>query len=266
MNNTNNEITECLNDTIKLLKEAESGIEINKTNFYKLCDTPLRHTDTLGKILGEKLNCVYVKREPTYFCFNFGDDTETELHVSTVEPCIDIFLKYYYTKRDFFWGNLDPFHYDASTQLENIRVEIRNLEKLDEKLQYLNAKKARFEEAIAKANQSESVIWKLLSRFQTFRSDDYFKAILEETQAEITAIEEQIKCLPSLQVLKISEHYAEEEVNRIENEMKITLETQKKRLIDYCDKLSEWTDTIRFFNQNGKIVATHRTTDSLSFD
>ena len=263
MNNTNNEITKCLNDTIKLLKEAENGIDISKTNFYKLCDTPLRHTDTLGKLLGEKLNCVYVKKEPTYFCFNFDDDTE--LHVSTVEPCIDIFLEHYYTKRDFYWGD-DPFHRDACTILEEIRVKIRNLEKLDEKLQYLNAKKARFEEAIAKANQSESVVWKLLSRFQTFRSDDYFKAILEETQAEITAIEEQIKCLPSLQVLKISEHYAEEEVNRIENEMKITLETQKKRLIDYCDKLSEWTDTIRFFNQNGKIVATHKTTDSLSFE
>ena len=255
MSNRNNEITECLNDTMQLLKEVEAGIDMNKSNYCRLCDTPLRHTDTLGKLLGEKLGCVYVKRESTYFCFNFDGDTETEIHISTNEPFnVDIFLEHYYTERDFFWGGLDPFHYDASTRLENIRVKIRNLKKLDERLQYLKAKKSRIEETIAKANQSRSVIWKLLSRFQTFQSDDCFKAILEETQKEITTIEKRINCLPPLQELKTSEQYAEEEANRIENEMKITLEKQKAKIEEYSMILFKWTDTVMVYDRSGQNV------------
>lgn len=252
MDNRNNEITECLNDVIQLLKEVEAGIDMNKANYCKLCDTPLRHTDTLGKLLGEKLGCVYIKREPTYYCFNFNDDPETELHISNIEPfSVDIILKKYYTIRDFFWGDSDPFHYDAVKQLRIISDKIRDLKSLDYELQYLKANKSRIEETIAKANQNRSVFDKLLGRFTT---DECVTSILEETKAKITTIEEQIKCLPSLQELNEYEQCAVENVNRTTQEMDITLEKQKAKIEEYSMILFKWTDTVMVYDQNGQNV------------
>lgn len=227
------EMTEQIDELqeLRILAATARFLDMTEEEYHKLCETPLRHTDTLGILLGEKLKCIYDKGTPNAFCYLFSDGTRLRIPSSRVHGAEIILSKIY--KENY----RDEGTYDACLLwLEDVREKIHGIENGFLKSGYFGRVKFCFEKRYRR-----NVLGYVLM-FAEYTAKN-LRRNYSKRYAEI------------LEDLKEQECKAEQKLQELEAEYKGKYEEQRKAIKGYCKQLFEWTDTVRIYQSGSDYIA-----------
>ena len=226
------EMTEQIDELqeLRILAATARFLDMTEEEYHKLCDTPLRHTDTLGILLGEKLKCIYDKRTPNAFCYLFSDGTRLRIPSSRVHGAEIILSKIY--KENYH----DESTYAACLLwLEDVRAKINRIENNFLKSRYFGRVKFCF----GKRYKHNALGYALMFAEYTAKN---LRRNYSKRYAEI------------LEDLKEQERKAEQKLQELEAEYKDKYEEQRKAIEGYCKQLFEWTDTVRIYQSGSDYI------------
>lgn len=227
------EMTEQIDELqeLRILAATARFLDMTEEEYHKLCETPLRHTDTLGILLGEKLKCIYDKITPNAFCYLFSDGTRLRIPSSRVHGAEIILSKIY--KENYH----DEGTYDACLLwLEDVREKIHGIENGFLKSGYFGRVKFCF----GKRYRRNVLGYVLMFAEYTAKN---LRRNYSKRYAEI------------LEDLKEQECKAEQKLQELEAEYKGKYEEQRKAIEGYCEQLFEWTDTVRIYQSGSDYIA-----------
>ena len=206
---------------LRILVATARFLDLTEDEYHKLCETPLRNTDTLGILLGEKLNCAYEKRSPNYFYYHFSDGTPFQIPSSRIYG-VEIILPQIY-KKDY---------HDES-----------NYRNCLEWLKKIKTKRQEIENGFFKSG-----FWgKAKFCFGNKYNNNVLGHVLMFAEYSIKNIQKSYakRCIEILDDLKRQEHEAKQKMRNLEKEYKGKYKEQRKAINNYCNLLFAWTDTIR---------------------
>ena len=231
------EIAEAIADMdeeIKSLQESKSLIDrlwshdihtFTEDEYHQLCETPMRYTNALGKMLEERLGYPYKERTADSFLLELQDDSELRIPTSRIHG-VEIIMPYFHGDD---WKN-------TNLQLQLYRESI---EETKQKIEAIN--KNYFEGTLSKKIE--------------FTSGRYYKRnILGKTVAVIDYFCKSIKGLNKkyktiLEDLEQVKAETTEKYRKHEEKVLSEYTLQTKRLEEYKNKLFMWTDTIRIYTK-----------------
>lgn len=226
------EMTEQIDELqeLRILAATARFLDMTEEEYHKLCETPLRHTDTLGILLGEKLKCIYDKRTPNAFCYLFSDGSRLRIPSSRVHGAEIILSKIY--KENYH----DESTYDACLiWLEDVKTKIHRIENDFLKSGYFGRAKFSFGKRY-KHNVLGYVF--MLTEYTVKNLRKNYK----KRYAEI------------LEDLREQERKAEQKLQELEAEYEGKYKEQRKVIEGYCKQLFEWTDTVRIYQSGSDYI------------
>lgn len=226
------EMTEQIDELqeLRTLVATARFLDMTEEEYHKLCETPLRNTDTLGMLLGKRLKFTFEKRTPSAFHYRSFDRTLIRIPNSKVHGAELVLSQVY--KEDY---HNESSYSSCKAWLEEVEKKISRIENDFFESNYFG--KVMF--TFGKKYRHNIIGYAFMFTEYTVKN---LRKNYKKRYAEI------------LEDLKGQKCKAELKMQKLETELKGRYEEQRKEIEDYCKQLFEWTDTVKIYQSESDYI------------